>query len=135
MSRKSVALMSSIFEGDCVSLDETAESYFRNRLYMDDTDREIKVKPNKKSKKRDKPGSQKSQEGGLNRESISNVLVDCLCNKCGASAEGTLLSYLQLQTKSIPFVVYSCCECHHTGYRSVSTKALPHLEFDKLYFS
>jgi len=98
----------------------------------------VKVKNIQKSSRKEKPVTKKKVEGNplfLNTP-ISEVLVPCNCNKCGASVVGELISsiYSPLTGLEIPFISYSCSNCNHSGKRSVQTQALPTLEFERKYF-
>ncbi len=67
---------------------------------------------------------------------ISDKIVSCKCNKCGAHVNGTLINCIYSPGADIitPFISYDCPNCKHSGFRSVLAKALPADEFDKLYF-
>ena len=142
MSKKSSrALLNSIYETDCAVLESDLISYEdTKRLYIDESDQEIKVKPNKKKKRVEiVPIHQEKEDphSFFNKGTISKRLVSCACNKCKEPVNGTMISYIHLSAsnKSIPFIQYSCDNCGHAGYRSVQTKALPAEEFDRFYFS
>lgn len=140
MGRNSSLLAQDLYEYDY------AEDYvdLPEPVATNKAERELRKSAEKLSRKNEKASKRESKSLDRNQdksfanwEGISQVPVQCKCNKCGESVNATLLAFFyQPHTELyIPFVEYSCRQCYHVGRRSVCSAGLPLAKFEKTYFS
>lgn len=121
---------SNIFENDYDELIYSSTDTSPIKVKHIPKEKEKKIKETRYIQKQDK-----TQSADLFTP-ISNVPVHCTCNKCDSPTEGTLLAvmYCSISGLNTPFVSYKCSSCNHEGRRTVSSKALPTVQFERLYF-
>lgn len=132
--KRAKLLKANLYEPDCETLEVLGSSVKIKHVS------EIVTKATKNKAKQAAPIETLSETDRKRAEVfgtvISNVTVECNCNKCQNGVSGYLLSYIYspMINKCIPFISYKCSKCHHSGHRSVFAKALPMDEFEEVYF-
>lgn len=114
------------------------ENDYEDLIYSSDPIKikNLEIEKEKKPKKKPSRSFEDKKPTNVFGDPISKIPVKCSCNKCGTDTDGTLLAvmYCAFSGLNTPFVSYDCPKCNHHGKRSVTTKALPTDQFEKLYF-